>query len=486
MSFFPDKLDTFHLFLGKEYISLLIWEKGETFIAKEYAKVSLDVGKEWFEKIIVESGIVYTKYPVKGVYPYLPYGAKITRAITEKVHQFLEEDGHEPIVFPSLVPLSLFKREVDFFKGFMPEALLASKKLSGEELDEPLVLRPTSEVPIYYVFSQLLTSYKQLPLKVYQTVTVYRIETKATAPLLRLREVFLFNEAHVFCKSKEEAEKLFERAINVYKKIYDYFKIPYIIIQSPPWDLFPGAIENYDFITVLPDGKVLELASVINLGQKFAKAFKIIFQDADKENKYVWQLCYGIGIDRLLASLIWLHGDSRGLVLHPGIAPIQVVVVSIPTKPELTEAAKKYVKDLKLEQRVYVDEDPEKTPGWKFYHWEQRGVPVRIEIGRRELENKTLTLVDRINFDKRNIPASSANEEINKLLARIREDLWKRAVEKVSKSFKDNLYATEIEFTEEECLRIEDEKNLSTLGKIVDSNFLPEKYYGKIIFGKKY
>jgi len=390
-------------------------------------------------------------------------------------------------MFPSLIPLSLFKREVDFFEGFLPEALLASRKLSGEELDEPLVLRPTSEVPIYHVFSQIITSHRQLPLKLYQTVNVYRIETRATAPLLRLREVTLFNEAHVFCKSEEEAKRLFHEAVELYKKIYDYFKIPYIIVKSPPWDLFPGAIENYDFITVLPDGKILELASVINLGQKFAKAFKIRFQDQDGEVKHVWQLCYGIGIDRMIAALVWLHGDSRGLVLHPDIAPIQVVVIVIPPEPKLVAEAKEAVfKFIGDEFRIFIDEDTQRTPGWKFYYWEQKGVPLRVEIGRRELTEKSFTLVDRITFEKRVISASSVNEEVKKIMNLVRELLWRRAVEKVMRSLKSRTLILKLEFDKETCEEVEEENEVSTLGMIVDSNFLSSDYNGKMIFGKKY
>lgn len=453
---------------------------------QEYAKVDINVGKDWFERIIVEAEIVYTRYPVKGVYPYLPYGAKLARNLEELVHERLEASGHEPIVFPSLIPLSLFKREVDFFEGFMPEALLASRKLSGEELEEPLVLRPTSEVPIYHVFAQLISSYRQLPLKVYQTVNVYRIETRATAPLLRLREVTLFNEAHVFCRSEGEARRIFEEAVELYRGIYDHLRIPYVIVKSPPWDLFPGAVENYDFITVLPDGKVLELASVINLGQKFARAFKVRFQDVDEEVKYAWQLCYGIGIDRMIAALVWLHGDSRGLVLHPDVAPIQVVVVAIPPEPELVEGARGAVASALSGYRVHVDDDTQRTPGWKFYYWEQRGVPVRVEVGRRELASSTLTLVDRVRFEKARVPLSSAAEEVERRMELVRGALWERAVTKVSEALRKRALLLDLDFDRGECEAVEEERGVSTLGKVVGSNFLPEECVGKMLFGKKY
>ena len=430
---------------------------------------------------------MYVGYPVKGVYPYLPYGARLARNIEDIIHMYLEKNGHEPIMFPSLIPLSLFKKEVDFFEGFLPEALLASKKLSGEELDEPLVLRPTSEVPIYHVFSQMITSHRQLPLKLYQTVNVYRIETRATAPLLRLREVTLFNEAHVFCKNEEEAKRIFNEAVNLYEKIYDHFKIPYIIVKSPPWDLFPGAIENYDFITILPDGKVLELASVINLGQKFAKAFKIRFQDEEGVVRYVWQLCYGIGIDRLIAALVWLHGDSRGLVLHPDVAPIQLVVITIPPEPNLTAQVKEVVhKFINNKFRIFIDEDTQRTPGWKFYYWEQKGVPLRIEMGKRELVKGAFTLVDRITLKKKMVSANSINEEITSIMNLIKESLWRRAVDKVTKSLEKRVLLLELEFDRRACEEVEEEKDVSTLGKVVGSNFLPSDEIGKMLFGKKY
>ena len=457
-----------------------------TIATKEYSKVLTDVDKKWFEKIVTETGIIYLGYPVKGVYPYLPYGARLASNIKRLVHNLLEQYGHEPIIFPSLIPLSLFKKEIDFFKGFMPEALLASKKLSGDELDEPLVLRPTSEVPIYYVYSHFISSHKQLPLKVYQTVNVYRIETKATAPLLRLREVFLFNEAHVFCKDAEEAKKLFDEAIRIYKKIYDYLKIPYIVVKSPPWDLFPGAIENYDFVTILPDGKALELASVINLGQKFAKAFKLRYQDVNGEVKEVWQLCYGIGIDRIIASLVWLHGDSRGLVLHPDVAPIQVVAIPIPTNEEMIRKTKEFVSKYIGKFRWCIDEDTERTPGWKYFYWEQKGVPIRLEVGKREINNNTFTVVDRITFQKEVINAENLNSKIEEKIAIIKKLLWERAVKKVKKSLEKKALVLDITLDKNECEGIEEEYDTTTLGVIVDSNFLSSEYYGKILFCKKY
>ncbi|MEB3851726.1 MAG: proline--tRNA ligase, partial [Desulfurococcales archaeon] len=197
-----------------------------------------------FNKLAEEAGIIFVGYPVGGVYPYLPSGARMFRRLQRLLEELLEGTGHEPILFPSLIPLTLFRREVDFFEGFSPEALLAEKTLSGRMLDEPLVLRPTSEVPIYYVFSQLIKSWRDLPLKVYQNVTVYRIETKATAPFFRLREVTGFSEEHAFARDEGEAREIFEGAIGIYSSFLDRLGIPYLIVESPPWDLFPGARRN--------------------------------------------------------------------------------------------------------------------------------------------------------------------------------------------------------------------------------------------------
>ena len=447
-------------------------------------------GREWFNDLIEEVGIVFIHYPVSGSYPYLPFGAKLARALQRELERRLEESGHEPIIFPSLIPLSLFRKEVDFFEGFSPEALVAEKTLSGRELGEPLILRPTSEVPIYFVFSQLIHSWRDLPKKVYQTVTVYRVETSATAPLFRLREVTLFNEEHVFTKGPEEAEALFEEAIRLYSEYLEWARIPHLIVETPPWDLFPGASRNVDLITFMPDGKILELASVINFRDKFAKAFEIRYMGEDGVNRFVHQITYGIGIDRVLGAHLWLHSDERGLTIHPDIAPLDAVVIPI-FKEETKEGVMRYVEEsvvpaLRSAGLSFIVDTSEKTPGNKYYYWEKRGVPYRVEVGAREAREGSVTLFSRAERKRRKVKLEELGDALSVVRGAYLEAMWERAKEKVLESMRKNAKLLDIEFEEGACLEAEEDTGLNTIGKVIGGPLATEDMIGKVLFGKKY
>ncbi|MEB3816746.1 MAG: proline--tRNA ligase [Desulfurococcales archaeon] len=444
-----------------------------------------------FNKAVEEAGILFIEYPVSGVYPYLPFGARMFKKLQRMLEELLEETGHEPIAFPSLIPVSLFKREVDFFKGFSPEALLAERTLSGRELDEALILRPTSEVPIYYVYSHIIKSWRDLPLKVYQNVTVYRIETKATAPFFRLREVTGFSEEHAFARDEEEAARIFDDAVRIYSKFIDMLGIPYLVVESPPWDLFPGARRNWDFVTILPDGKLLELASVIDLAQKFARAFEIMYQDESGNNRYVNQVTYGIGLDRILGALLWLGMDKRGFVLHPLIAPIDVVVIPIYYSEEEKAQVMGYIEGRVLPLlreaglRYYVD-TRERTPGYKYYYWESRGIPFRVEVGRREASEGTVTLFRRDSLEKRTLQLDSLVDAIREASRDYAESLAARLREKAAALLKEHALILDVPFEREECLRIEEEREVTTIGRIVAVKGFDEGLVGKVLFGRKY
>lgn len=444
-----------------------------------------------FNSLIEEAGVCFVKYPVSGVYPYLPAGARMLFRLRERLERLLEERGYEPILFPSLIPLTLFKREIDFFKGFSPEALLAERTLSGRVLDEPLVLRPTSEVPIYYVFSQIINSWQQLPLKVYQTVVVYRTETKATAPLFRLREVTGFNEAHALARDAEEAREVFGEAMRIYSQFLESLGIPFLIVESPPWDLFPGAVRNVDYVTIVPDGKLVELASVIDLGDKFAKAFEITYQDRDGRNKFVRQVTYGIGLDRILGTLLWLAADGRGLAIHPDVAPTHAAVIPIYYGREGLEGIMRFVdnvvapalKDLGLK---YVVDLRERTPGYKYYYWERVGVPLRIEVGGKEVERGAVTVFRRDSLTRSEVRAEALREELRKILDEVREGLAARMRGRAEELLRENTLLLDMELDRGECLRVEEERGLSTMGVVIEAHGLPRDAVGKVLFGRKY
>lgn len=346
---------------------------------------------KWYLKVLRKAEIIDDRFPAKGMYVYSWYGLDLIKKCISILELLLKVHKHKEERYPTLIPYSVFMKEKKFFEGFQGEAYLVTKTLK-KELDEPLILRPTSETAMYYMWSMWIRSYAQLPLKIFQTVNIFRCESKMTRPLLRLREVIFFNEAHTAHATKEEAEEQIKEAIEIYRKFFDDLLIPYLIIKTPKWDTFAGALYNYDFLTVLPDGKTLELGSVINLGQNFGKAFDIKFQDKDGKKKYVWQTCYGIA-ERVVGALISIHGDNKGLRLPFEIAPIQIVIIPILKKDEEKEILNycENIKNKLSKFRVLLDES-ERTPGEKFNIWELKGVPIRIEIGLREVKNNEITI----------------------------------------------------------------------------------------------
>jgi len=400
-------------------------------LGEEIAKIDKqEMFAEWYHEMLKSAGIVDIRYPVKGMNVWKPYGLKALRLIQRILIDLLEETGHEEAYFPTMIPESIFAKEKDFLEGFGGETFVVEGTLN-KKFSEKLFVRPTSETVMYYMWSLWIKGRKDLPIRMYQVVNVFRYETKMTHPILRVREIMSFIEAHTAHPSMEDAEKQMETAVSIYKKFFDQLYLPYFIVKTPPWDTFAGAEYNYDFITVMPDGKGLELGSVINLGQRFAKAFDIKFMDEDGVVKYVYQTCYGVS-ERVLGAVIGIHGDERGIFFPPNIAPIQVVIVPIarPGEEEVLKYADKiayYLKERNV--RVFVDKDEEHTPGWKYYYWEMKGVPTRIEIGRRELENKSATIARRDYAPKKTVGIDGLYDELTKAWREIESYLKNRALD---------------------------------------------------------
>ncbi len=381
---------------------------------------------QWYNRVLREADIVDDRFPAKGMYHYPWYGFEAIKRTIGLLEKLLRETGHREERYPMLIPYSVFMKERDFFEGFQGEAYLITRTLK-DELEEPLVVRPTSETAMYFMWSLRLRSHRDLPLKVFQTVNIFRCETKMTKPLLRVREVMFFNEAHTAHKDAEGAERQIKEALNVYSRYFQTLKIPYVLIRTPEWDTFPGALYNYDFMTVLPDGKALELGSVINLGTKFAKAFEITVLNERGEKAYVHQTCYGVS-ERTFGAMVALHGDEKGLAIHPLVAPIQVIVVPIPgVSPEYVDK----VVDRLGEFRVEVDWS-EKTPGWKYNYWELKGVPVRVEVGPKEEERNTVVLKKRTGGEREEVELGGLALRVGEMLKEVEEDLERRAQEKMA------------------------------------------------------
>jgi len=387
---------------------------------------------EWFAWILSEAEIYdYGRYPVKGVGVWLPYGFQIRKRVVELIRRLLDEKGHEEILLPLLIPETLFKKESEHVRGFEGEVFWVTRA-GLNELDVKLVLRPTSETALSYMESLWIKSYKQLPKKFYQIVSIFRYETKMTKPMIRVREVTMFKEAHTAHESFEDAERQVLEAIEIYRRFFDELGIPYVISRRPQWDKFFGAVYTIAFDTLLPDGRTLQIGTVHNLGQAFSSVFEIKFQRRDESIDVVWQTSYGIS-ERVIATLIAYHSDERGLILPPNIAPIQVVVVPIPGKSDSdTESALRLARRVcdelsRCGLRARLDDREDMRPAEKFYEWERKGVPIRIEVGPREAKNGIVTIFRRDSLTRISVPIEECCKRVQELLEEIRKSLRERA-----------------------------------------------------------
>jgi len=268
------------------------------------------------------------RYPVKGLYVWYPFGFAMRKHVYSLMRGLLDRD-HQEALFPLLIPETELARESAHIKGFEEEVYWVTHG-GTTPLDVRLALRPTSECAIYPMYALWIRSHADLPLKLYQIVNTFRYETKHTRPLIRLREITSFQEAHTVHASWEDARCQVEAAIALYREFYDALGVPVILSRRPEWDKFPGADYTMAVDTVMPDGRTLQVGTVHHLGDHFSRTFQIRFEDASGEQKYAFQTCYGVS-ERCIAALVSLHGDDRGLALPPAVAPVQVVVVPIVT-----------------------------------------------------------------------------------------------------------------------------------------------------------
>jgi prolyl-tRNA synthetase len=394
---------------------------------------------EWFDYVIREAEVYdYGRYPVKGMGVWMPYGYAIRKNIIEMIRRLLDSTGHEEILLPILIPEDLISKEAEHIKGFSDQVYWVTHG-GLEELDVKLALRPTSETSLTYMESFWLSSYKELPKKYYQIVSIFRYETKATRPMIRLREVTTFKEAHTAHDSFEDAERQVFEAVEIYSRIFDELGIPYIVSKRPDWDKFAGALYTIAFDTILPDGKVLQIGTVHHLGQSFSKALNAKIHLQNGENDYIWQTSYGLS-DRVVASVIAIHGDDKGLILPFKIAPLKTVIVPIPSKDEqdnkkILDYSRKIAEQLsECGISAKVDDRPDYTPGWKYNYWELKGIPVRIEVGLREVNSNTITVVRRDSRERINIGIEDVCLNIKKIGEQLDADLQCKAKRKFNES----------------------------------------------------
>jgi prolyl-tRNA synthetase len=397
---------------------------------------------EWFHNILEEAEIIDSRYPIKGMHVWLPNGFKIRKHVLNILKDLLDKE-HEEVLFPLLVPEDELAKEAIHVKGFEEEVYWITHG-GLTELNKKMALRPTSETAMYPMFALWVRSHTDLPMKFYQVVNTFRYETKHTRPLIRVREITTFKEAHTVHSTKEGAENQVKDAIKIYKEFFDILGIPYLITKRPVWDKFPGAEYTMAFDTLMPDGKTLQIATVHNLGQTFAKTFEITYETPEGEHEYVYQTCYGLS-DRVIASVIGIHGDESGLCLPNEVSPYQLVIVPIIFKKGGDEvmAACKGIENILKDAgfRVHLD-DRDLRAGKKFYEWEMRGVPIRIELGPRDLSNKNAVFVRRDTMEKVNISLEDdIVENVNELMSSITVNLRDNASEKMKGKIRevDNL-----------------------------------------------
>ncbi len=392
-----------------------------------------DLGRpfsEWFDYVLEVAEVYdYGRYPVKGMGVWLPYGFKIRANVINILRGLLDSTGHEEILLPMLIPENILKKESEHIRGFEDQVYWVTHG-GLEPLDVKLALRPTSETQLTYLESFWIKSYKQLPKKYYQIVSIFRYETKATRAMVRVREVSTFKEAHTLHEGFEDCERQVVEAIEIYSKLFDSLGIPYIISKRPEWDKFAGAIYTIAFDTLLPDGRALQIGTVHNLGQNFTKVFEVRVQKSDGSIDYAWQTSYGIS-ERVLASMFAVHGDRRGLVLPIHIAPIQIVVIPL-ISSETRDRVFKYsnaVRETLVSRgyRVYEDLRDELRPGEKFYYWEFRGVPLRVEVGMKEVEGNYVTIFRRDTLERIRVGYEELPRKVDEISSDYNKNLSSRA-----------------------------------------------------------
>ncbi len=395
---------------------------------------------EWFSWIIREAEIYdYGRYPIKGMGVWMPYGFQIRKRVMEIIRRLLDETGHEEILLPLLIPETLFKKESEHVRGFEGEVFWVTRA-GMNELDVKLVLRPTSETALSYMESLWIKSYKQLPKKYYQIVSMFRYETKMTKPMIRVREVTMFKEAHTAHETFEDAERQVLEAIEIYKKFFDELGIPYVISKRPQWDKFAGAIYTIAFDTLLPDGRAMQIGTVHHLGQTFSSVFEVRIQKRDESLDFVWQTSYGVS-ERVIASIIAFHSDERGLILPPNVAPIQVVIVPIPGKDEeitakVIDYARKVLSMVKENGfRVHLDDREGLRPVDKYFYWELKGVPIRVEVGPKELGSNSVVVFRRDKLERKSV----ALHELLSYLRELAVDIERNLKERAWRWFKEHL-----------------------------------------------
>lgn len=383
---------------------------------------------EWYTQVILKADLAdYTS--VSGCIVYRPTSYALWEKIKELVDCRFKERGIQNVYFPLFIPESLLQKEAKHIEHFAPEVAWVTHG-GNTKLGERLAIRPTSETIMYESYAKWIRSHHDLPLRYNQWNNVVRWEFKHAVPFLRGRE-FLWNEGHTCFATKEEAEQEGKEIINIYREVCEnYLALPSLVGKKSEKEKFAGAEYTISMEFLLPNGKGIQGPDFHHDGQNFSKPFEISFIDQKGEKQNVWQNTFAI-TTRMLGVLFATHGDDRGLILPPKVAPIQVVIVPIlfeETKEEVLALVNQIKKEL-LQKGflVHLDVRENYSPGWKFNEWEVKGIPLRLELGPKDLEKKQVVLTRRDNGEKKAVKRNNLEKEISSLLAEIQANLWGRA-----------------------------------------------------------
>jgi prolyl-tRNA synthetase len=390
---------------------------------------------EWYTQLVTKAQLAdYSS--AKGFIIVMPYGFSIWESIKAHFDQKIKEIGHQNAYFPLLIPERLLKKEAEHFEGFTPEVFWVTHS-GNNELSERLAIRPTSETIINEAYSRWVKSWRDLPVLINIWNSVVRAEITSTKPFIRTTE-FLWQEGHTVHGTEEEAEKEVMTILEIYRRLVeDQLAIPVLVGKKTEREKFKGAVYTTTMEAMMPDGKALQMGTSHHLGQNFSKPFEIKYLGKDEKEHFAWTTSWGISW-RLIGAVIMSHGDDKGLVLPPRVAPIQVVFVPIHYKESDKEVILRTIDHVskgleKQSIRTFVDDREQYTPGWKYHEWEMKGVPLRVEVGPRDIQSKQITIVRRDSGKKSAVPEADSVRQIISILDEIQQSLFQRARETESK-----------------------------------------------------
>ncbi len=390
---------------------------------------------KWYTDVILRTDMV-DYAPVRGCMVVKPYGYAVWELIQQAFDKRFKETGHQNVYMPMLIPESLLLKEAEHVEGFAPE--VAWVTMGGtEKLEERLAIRPTSETIFCAMYAKWVQSWRDLPMKYNQWCSVMRWE-KTTRPFLRTSE-FLWQEGHTIHETAEEAQEETLTMLEVYREVVeDVLGVPVICGRKTEKEKFAGARATYSIEAMMHDGKALQAGTSHNFGTNFAEAFGIQFLSKDGKLEYVNETSWGVST-RLIGAIIMTHGDDRGLKLPPRVAPIQVVILPIAQHKEGVLDKAREVKEAltKAGLRVNLDDRDTYSAGWKFNEWEMKGVPVRLEIGPRDIENGVVTCMRRDTLEKATLPLSGIEDAVQALLDEIQASMYQQAKEFMAAHTKD-------------------------------------------------